>query len=226
MAQQRVGIRNGSLFNNNSTLWNGLLAYYTGDGTANDALGNYNGTLVNGATYGTGKINNGFLLDGINDYVALPNGCFNPSGSFTISAWFNISSLPTLKMIFNVGGFLNNSICVYIRTGATTFLLADGAGYQLLDAPFPSFNTWSHVVCVKDTVSNKYLIYYNGSLARQATITTNQSLPSQGTSIGSNRTNSFFTGGIDEVGLWDGKALTATEVTELYNSGNGKQYPN
>jgi hypothetical protein len=75
-------------------------------------------------------------------------------------------------------------------------------------------------------VSNKYLIYYNGSLARQATITTNQSLPSQGTSIGSNRTNSFFTGGIDEVGLWDGKALTATEVTELYNSGNGKQYPN
>jgi hypothetical protein len=30
---------------------------------------------------------------------------------------------------------------------------------------------------------------------------------------------------IDSVSVWN-KSLTATEVTELYNSGNGKQYPN
>jgi hypothetical protein len=36
-------------------LWDGLLAYYTADNTPNDALGNYDGTLVNGATYGTGN---------------------------------------------------------------------------------------------------------------------------------------------------------------------------
>ena len=50
--------------------YTGIQAYYTADNTANDATCNgYNGTLVNGATYGTGKINQGFALDGINDYV-------------------------------------------------------------------------------------------------------------------------------------------------------------
>ena len=54
-------------------LWDGLQAYYTADNTSNDALGNYNGTLVNGTTYGTGIINNGFSFDGVNDYVDLGN---------------------------------------------------------------------------------------------------------------------------------------------------------
>ena len=52
-------------------LWNGLQAYYTADNTPNDALGTYNGVLTNGATYGTGIINQGFSLDGVNDYVSV-----------------------------------------------------------------------------------------------------------------------------------------------------------
>ena len=47
-------------------LWNGLQAYYTADNTPNDALGNYNGTLTNDATYDTGIINQGFSLNGVN----------------------------------------------------------------------------------------------------------------------------------------------------------------
>jgi len=34
----------------------------------------------------------------------------------------------------------------------------------------------------------------------------------------------FFKGIIDEVGIWN-RALTSTEISELYNSGNGLQYP-
>jgi hypothetical protein len=37
--------------------------------------------------------------------------------------------------------------------------------------------------------------------------------------------NPTFEGGIDEVYLWN-KTLTISEITELYNSGNGKQYAN
>ena len=96
------------------------------------------------------------------------------------------------------------------------------SAYQVIDAPLPVFNTFNHVVCVKNTVSNKYLIYFNGVLASQQTIAINHSLPGLATTIiGAYE----FPGIIDEVGLWDGKALTATEVTELYNSGSGKQYP-
>ena len=216
----RVGIR--TFVPTPNPLWNNLKAYYTGDNTPNDAKGTYNGTLVNGTTYATGKINNGFSFDGINDYVSLPSGMFNPSGSFTISAWFNITSLPTLKYIIKIGNFLDNSICVYVRSTATTFLVANASDYQVIDAPLPVFNTFNHVVCVKNTVSNKYLIYFNGVLASQPTIAINHSLPNLTTQIGAYN----FPGIIDEVGLWDGKALTASEVTELYNAGNGKQYPN
>ena len=114
----RVGWRN-YLAPSTSTnpLWNSLVAYYSGDNTANDSKGTANGTLVNGATYSTGKINNGFSLDGINDYVSIPNGTFNPtSGSYAISAW--ISSTPVaamrVKTIFGLGGFTTNSIVVYL----------------------------------------------------------------------------------------------------------------
>jgi hypothetical protein len=33
-----------------------------------------------------------------------------------------------------------------------------------------------------------------------------------------------FNGSIDEVGIWS-RALTSSEVTSLYNSGSGRQYP-
>ena len=85
---------NSYIFRLASTLWNDLLAYYTADNTPNDALGNYNGTLVNGATYGTGIINQGVSLDGINDYVDMGNVLdFDGSTpfSFNFSAfWFEL----------------------------------------------------------------------------------------------------------------------------------------
>jgi hypothetical protein len=35
----------------------------------------------------------------------------------------------------------------------------------------------------------------------------------------------FFNGKIDAFNAWN-RVLTQSEITELYNSGNGKQYPN
>jgi len=44
--------------------------------------------------------------------------------------------------------------------------------------------------------------------------------------IGARNSATQYTNGIiDEVGIWD-RVLTSTEITELYNSGVGKQYPN
>ena len=43
--------------------------------------------------------------------------------------------------------------------------------------------------------------------------------------IGARSNTQFFAGLVDEVGVWD-KELSSSEVTELYNSGAAKQYPN
>ena len=102
MAKKRVGIRNGALFNQTSTLWNNLLAYYTGDNTPDDSLGNYNGTLVNGTTYGTGKINQSFSFDGVNDYVNMGNVLdFDGSTPFSISTWVKFDVLGNIEFLIN-----------------------------------------------------------------------------------------------------------------------------
>jgi len=226
----RVGWRNfvSAAVPNNNPLWNNLLAYYTADNTTNDAKGTNNATLVNGATYGTGKIGSGFQLDGINDYVSIPNGTFNPtSGDYTISAWMSISTTSYLPVIFGLGGFTNNSIVVYLYGGLIRFLNSNSGIYQLIESPIPSSGSYHHILCVKDTTSNKYYLYVNGSLVAQATISINYVASNLETRIGSigNGAGGFspFAGIIDEVGLWN-RALTAAEATELYNAGTGKQY--
>ena len=100
MAKKRVGIRNGALFNQTSTLWNNLLAYYTGDNTPDDSLGNYNGTLVNGTTYGTCKINQSFSFDGVNDYINFCNVLdFDGSTPFSFSFWLNPNSVGNRNLL-------------------------------------------------------------------------------------------------------------------------------
>jgi len=79
--------------NSSNPLWNGLLAYYTADNTPNDALGTYNGTLVNGATYGTGIINQGFSLDGVNDYINLGDNLDIGLDSWTYNFWINMDTI-------------------------------------------------------------------------------------------------------------------------------------
>ena len=103
-------------------------------------------------------------------------------------------------------------------------------------------NTWNHVVFVRKaplkngTDNGTIKVYINGTLIATTSPTTNNSIrllqfPSL-TTIGCQRwgagnANYFLKNGskIDALSVWD-KQLTATEVTDLYNSGNGKQYPN
>jgi hypothetical protein len=81
----------------------GLVAWWPGDGDANDTAGTNAGTLQNGATFGAGKVDQAFSLDGVDDYVSIANG---PSldmgtGDFTIDVWVNFSSLSAEQHLFH-----------------------------------------------------------------------------------------------------------------------------
>ena len=47
----------------------GMVAWYPGDGNANDIQGSNNGTLQNGTTFGQGMVGQAFTFDGANDRV-------------------------------------------------------------------------------------------------------------------------------------------------------------
>jgi hypothetical protein len=74
----------------------GLVAWWPGDGDATDIAGNHDGTLMNGADFAPGIVDPAFRLDGIDDFVRVPDRQAWTLGrdAFTIDAWVNFASLP------------------------------------------------------------------------------------------------------------------------------------
>ena len=215
-------------------LWDGLQAYYTADNTPNDALGTYNGTLVNGATYGTGIINNGFSLDGVNDYVDFSTNWFRKSKTepFTFSFWVNLQ-VDVTSTIFSNG--VDYGHWAFLNTRYVTFQIGDDQSRYLRvrSTSQITLNTLTHVTVTYNGTPNVsgFSIYINGAsdtVVNVTNILTSDTpltaiIPSIGRRPGGNAY--YFNGIIDEVGIWN-RVLTSSEVTELYNSGAGKQYPN
>jgi len=67
----------------------GLVAWWPGDGNAIDIQDGNHGTLRNGAGFAPGKVGQAFSLDGIDDFVEVPDAPVLDfaSGKFTIGLW-------------------------------------------------------------------------------------------------------------------------------------------
>jgi hypothetical protein len=227
-------------------------AQYIGDNfykpTTNDALGTNNGTAQGGLTYGVGKVGTAFQFNGTNAHVSFPAGSFNSlTTDFSVSAWvylpsgYNSTNNCPIFSNMSAPGWFETPGGFWLRFAGTTIQLAIGGK---LNPTFLGYNisndnllgTWIHVVAVRknNTSSKIYInnvlktsntdivnpVYYTGVNLTTPTIG-NVKMPN-GVQDGYYAYNGSK---IDTVGIWN-KELSATEVTELYNSGNGKQYPN
>ncbi len=218
-----------------NALWNNLLAYYTADNTPNDALGVNNGTLINGATYATGKINNGFSLDGVNDYVDLNTTNLKFTSSFSVSFFMkHTSNTGNFGLISTTGGAYNGwAIGMY--SGHLEFWFDDRpiqAYVDCVSSTILTINTWNHIVFTFE-LGVGFKLYINGTLNKSSSkplfVPSYTQAPIYYPNVGAFSTLSgtrslFYNGLIDELGIWN-RLLTTLEVTELYNSGSGKQYP-
>jgi hypothetical protein len=218
-----------------SSLNTSLVAAYNGESNTNDSKGTNNGTAVGGVTYPAGKIGTAFQFNGTNAYVSLPNtsGQFNFDGDFTISVWFRSSNLSASRY-FMTNDQDNGTTWGYgwsfFWSGSLGFTFQLSNGSATNRANFLGgygANTWYHVVAVR-TMGQKHKIYVNGvdtpatqfgSVNTTAGYIANQKMELAGIS----RLNLFALCDLDGVNMWN-KALTASEITELYNSGNGAQY--
>ena len=209
----------------------------------NDAIGANHGTTplstntngVPGPSFTTGKIGQAFNFDGVNDIIRLSNNSLDLTGDFSISMWANWSRNNTSQILMS-----NLTIGASIRgwfiehaAGQLRFRGLNSSGgdaFYLIHYYTPPLNTWVHYTFVHKNNSNK--MYIDGVLISPSGVvgsthvaydTPNYPL------IGANQYNAttyqeFFQGKLDAVSVWN-KELTAEEVTSLYNSGNGKQYP-
>jgi uncharacterized repeat protein (TIGR02543 family) len=71
----------------------GLVHWWPGQGNANDAVGDSDGTLQNGAGFAEGKVGQAFTFDGVDDSVSFGNTAGNfDTNDFTVEFWMKTTS--------------------------------------------------------------------------------------------------------------------------------------
>ena len=217
-----------------------LVSVYKAESNANDSLGTYNGTAQGGLTYTTGKTGNAFTGNFINAYVGLPNNSFNFTNDFSISMWINLTTvdIASTQELFSNADYNGSGDFGYRLTymGATRFLRFTiyGASTVNLATASSSINgdVWNNIVVTRK-LGSRSRIYINGALSTSNSSTVNPTYTGTfAPAIGAYKTTTVpylttfltFNSKIDETNIWN-KELTATEVTELYNSATGKFYP-
>jgi len=197
-------------------------SFWNLDGNPNDALGVNNGTNHSN-TYVSGLIGQASSMTG-GSYISVANNSslnVDGGGAFTISVWVKFTTLSGFVRLYDKGqagtgnGYYLDCNSSTIRLlGATTF----SASKSL------STGVWYHIVA-KYNGSGTAQIYVNGSsIGSGAGLYTSAYSGELRLGLASDGT-AALDGLIDATGFWKGTALTGTEITELYNSGNGLQYP-
>ncbi|HEV2434423.1 MAG TPA: LamG-like jellyroll fold domain-containing protein [Verrucomicrobiae bacterium] len=139
------------------------MASYPFDNGAADANGNFNGTLVNGASSVSDPIRGPVLnLSGASQYVSLPSGI---GALRTFSAWVKWNGGNAWQRIFDfgtgTGGYA--MLTTKANTGALQFQIAadNGNAVWSLDAPNPlPVGIWTHVAVALD--GGEAVMYVNG----------------------------------------------------------------
>ncbi len=215
-----------------------------GANTTDDVSANSNiGTMTSMSTTTSpvpGVAGQAMNFDGINDYINTSNNQnIDMTGNMTISAWIYSKGSSNNQTIvskawcdpeFQDAGspyaFSITSINkMDYQSGDFTF----SCGYtsDITSSNSISLNQWQHIVLVRDSSQLKVTFYLN-SLQDSGGWQT-YSVPSGGATLrigslvtdrynGVNEPSSFFNGAIDELRFYN-RALSASEVTELYNQG-------
>jgi len=223
-------------------VWDGLQGYWNADNNPNDSKGTYNGVLTNGATYGTGIINNGFSFDGVNDFVNFGDVLDIRLDSWTYNFWVKPTVVGSFVGLITKSDTGSNyqRWWIIINAGKVEFML------QSHNSVMPLFTGNTTIVAGIETMisvvvnRNGPVKIYVNSVEETVTARVNYGGPIAANDISSRNTFDFnrtfnlafgafsnsqfpFNGIIDEIAIF--KAIkTQSEITELYNGGEGLQY--
>lgn len=207
-------------------LTDNLISYYKLDGNSNDSVSSNNGTdtlVLYDNAYG--KINQGAYI-GTGAKIVLPSAV-KQSGAMTFNCWayFTLTVTGTdYYLTSDWSGTGRNYLFSFMDSKARA-VFGNGASNQDADlfSSTLSTNTKYMITMTRNGTSHK--LYVNGSMVASQTGSYSGGATSNPTHLGNdNLAGSPLSGGIDESGFWS-RELSSTEITELYNSGNGKTLP-
>lgn len=137
-----------------------LRSRYTFDNTVNDNQGNFNGTATGTPAYATGTLSNAIVLDGTDDYVALPAGAADYQ-NFTVTAWVYWNGGNAYQRIFDFGNNTNQYAYLSPSAGGNLrFGIKNGGSEQQLNTTVLSTAQWIHVAVTLNGSTG--VLYVNG----------------------------------------------------------------
>lgn len=202
-----------------------LVTYWKLDGDSIDEEGNNTGTDTS-MTYGTSVkvIVEAGIFNGTTSKITIASLTSIPTGSASrsLQAWVRIND--TGGGIICMYGTASTAAMFYLAINSTNVLFY-GIARDYTPATTNAINTWFHVVLTYNGTTLR--LYKNGSeLGSGATLALNTATSTDmvlGEQSGGFAGDGPLNGYLDEVVWWD-RALSAAEVTELYNSGSGLSY--
>lgn len=207
-----------------------LLAYYKLDGNSNDSVGSLNGTDTS-MSYVAGKIGNAGSFNGTTGKIEYSQTGFNLGSAFTFNVWVNAASYAARQILFIKSDGLTNATSSFsFEVGntagkATMSLFIGGGTTGLVSSTNLTTSVWSMLTFTYD--GTNLAIYLNGiSDGTNATGIGAVNTVTQPTTIGLLGALSIlpYSGLMDLVGVWT-RVLSGAEITQLYNSGAGLDYP-
>ena len=216
----------------------GLVAWWTGDQTAGDLVGNNHGQLQNGASFAPGKVGQGFKLDGVDDFVLIPDSStLNLTNALTVELWFNSDEWASDKsyalidkrtwMTCNYGVIVSQQWGFQLYYNDPNVFGGDYAG-NLFEIsayfPLPTPGVFHHFAGTFRQVDDGHIelnTFFDGELAQARTFEGRlaNTVNDMALAIGSARggVGEFFKGVIDEVSLYN-RALTGSEIQAIFRA--------
>ncbi|MCX6344612.1 MAG: PA14 domain-containing protein [Armatimonadetes bacterium] len=183
------------------------------------------GALMNGTMWTTGKIGSAISLDGLDDYVAVPN--IGNRASFTLMAWVKVDMLANARnALFHCDGWESGDAALSVaNTGELIFAL-NGASAEEQSSAYKfcgdDLGRWKHVTLVYDSAAKSVKFYLDGVLDSTRSYTAAPVAALNGIRIGGwDGGGRSFDGKIDDFRIYS-RILTAAEITAMGDTGESR----
>jgi hypothetical protein len=214
----------------------GMVGWWTGNGTAADTVLGNDGQLFGDATFATGAVGQGFRLDGVGDYIEIPDSLDLKPPRVSVEAWVRLDSLTTSQgfpgmqyIVFKKNTRVFNHEAYALRKQINSgvhnfaFSIGDVTGAATLAVALSTtpivVGQFYHLVGTYD--GQHVRLYVNGALEGQAAVSATIDYGTRPIFIGTSG-ESFdgkVNGIVDEATIYN-RALDAVDVAMLYSAGS------
>lgn len=221
----------------------GVVSWWQAESNALDSVGGNNGTLMNGTTFQSGKVNLGFYFNGSGNFMLVQSTNSNMNigagAGLTIEGWINPTSVYRQQLICEyervLGTYNGYDVGIDFAIQATDQLYANivsgdsnSVSHELY-APANSLTNgvWQHVAVTYDRYSGIAALYINGVAVTAQNIGsftprtafTNLLFGARTTYGSVSSPNTCFGGKMDEFSIYN-RALYDCEIEAIYNAGS------